>query len=198
MKKSDSNRIDYSKNEKQMKDAFIELLDKIPIEKISIQQLANKANVSRGTFYLHFDNIYQLLEKIEDDLINELRIINKDFHLFSLPNHDLTKMSTVPYFYETYEWIRKNKLYIKVLFGINGSPSFKNKWRSCIYEIFSKKIKHDNIRVIDEDMFCTAVSSSWLGVIESWINLRDDMNSESLSKIIGIMTKNILVGFDNR
>lgn len=51
--------------EDRMIDAFMTLYGEKPIEKISIQSITDLAGLSRGTFYLHYLDIYDLLEKIE-------------------------------------------------------------------------------------------------------------------------------------
>lgn len=43
--------------------AFLALLGKKPLNKISIVELAREARINKGTFYLHFTDIYDLYEK---------------------------------------------------------------------------------------------------------------------------------------
>ena len=40
--------------------AFLELLGKKPLEKITVKELAEKAQISKATFYLHYQDIYDL------------------------------------------------------------------------------------------------------------------------------------------
>ena len=42
--------------------AFIELRATKPVEKITVKELTEKANISKQTFYLHFQDIYDLSE----------------------------------------------------------------------------------------------------------------------------------------
>lgn len=56
-----------------IKKAFIELIgEKKQIEKISIQELANKADITKTTFYYHYEDIYSVVEELENEVINEL------------------------------------------------------------------------------------------------------------------------------
>lgn len=51
---------------------FMELLQKCPFSKITIQKLTGKCGVNRQTFYYHFDNIYDLMAKaFEYALVHE-------------------------------------------------------------------------------------------------------------------------------
>ena len=76
--------------------AFIELRATKPVEKITVKELTEKANISKQTFYLHFQDIYDLSEYLENDALLSLigDIPNPEFmltnpaeasrHLFSI------------------------------------------------------------------------------------------------------------------
>ena len=52
--------------------AFRELLVEKPYEKIKVQHIADRAGISRTTFYLHFQDKEDLLQVVSEDLLNEL------------------------------------------------------------------------------------------------------------------------------
>ncbi len=52
--------------------AYIELREKKPIEKITVKELTDKAQISKQTFYLHYKDIYDLTEQIEQELISDI------------------------------------------------------------------------------------------------------------------------------
>lgn len=53
-------------------ESFLALLRKKPIEKISVGELCEKANIHRSTFYRHYTDIYALMDCIYDDAYNEI------------------------------------------------------------------------------------------------------------------------------
>ncbi len=53
-------------------DAFIELRSEKPLEKITVKELAERAQISKQTFYLHYRDIYDLSEQLEQELIKSL------------------------------------------------------------------------------------------------------------------------------
>lgn len=63
-------RIQRTKN--SILQAFIELRAKKPIEKITIKELTERANISKQTFYLHYKDIFDLSEQLETELIENL------------------------------------------------------------------------------------------------------------------------------
>ncbi|MGN1116582.1 MAG: TetR/AcrR family transcriptional regulator [Candidatus Ornithomonoglobus sp.] len=55
-----------------IRNAFIKLRGKKPIEKISVKELSELADINKATFYLHYRDIYDLSETIERTLIDEI------------------------------------------------------------------------------------------------------------------------------
>lgn len=54
-------------------DAFCDFYEQKPIEKISVQEIADAAGYNRSTFYQYFCDIYELLECVENDVIDYMQ-----------------------------------------------------------------------------------------------------------------------------
>lgn len=52
--------------------ALLKLLDTHELSEISTAQLCREAGVNRSTFYAHYDNIWELLEELEEEMDNAL------------------------------------------------------------------------------------------------------------------------------
>ncbi len=52
--------------------AFVELRAKKPIEKITVKELTDMALVHKATFYNHYKDVYDLSEKLEDEVIESV------------------------------------------------------------------------------------------------------------------------------
>lgn len=60
------------KTRRLIKNTFIKMLsEKREISKISVSELVARAEISRATFYAHFDDIYSVAEEFETELIDE-------------------------------------------------------------------------------------------------------------------------------
>ena len=56
-----------------IKKSFAELInEKKQLSKITISELVKKANITRSTFYTHYDNIYQVAEEYQMQTIELL------------------------------------------------------------------------------------------------------------------------------
>lgn len=63
-------RRDVVKSKAAIKQAFIKLCINQKTEKITVTKILDEANVSRGTFYAHFQDIYDVKEQVEEDLLS--------------------------------------------------------------------------------------------------------------------------------
>ena len=51
---------------------FIELLQTLPLEKISVSDICKKAGLNRSTFYANYADTYELADKIREKLEQEV------------------------------------------------------------------------------------------------------------------------------
>lgn len=64
-------RIKYTKY--RLHEAVLDLLEIYPVSKISVSMLCKKADINRTTFYVHYKNVPQMLEQIENDVMVDLK-----------------------------------------------------------------------------------------------------------------------------
>ncbi|MDA9462486.1 putative transcriptional regulator [Enterococcus mundtii 3F] len=87
-----------TRTKQAIKQAFLDLTKEKPINKITIAELSQQADIGRGTFYTHYEDIYDLRSKILEETIVTLTDIfdqkypkneQYDFRLFvhALVNH---------------------------------------------------------------------------------------------------------------
>lgn len=57
---------------RSIQNAFLQLRARKPIEKITIKELAELAEISKATFYLHYKDIYDLSAALEQQVISDV------------------------------------------------------------------------------------------------------------------------------
>ena len=60
------------KTKRRIKEVFNELLIKKDVKKISVTELSRMAEINKGTFYLHYKDIYELYAEVLQDKVNEI------------------------------------------------------------------------------------------------------------------------------
>jgi len=69
------------RTQKLIRDNFIDLMAKKSINEITIQELADRADINRRTFYLHYTDIFDLLGKTEDYVMQHFSKMLKEFEV---------------------------------------------------------------------------------------------------------------------
>ena len=68
-------------------DAFLELRAAKPLEKISVKELCERADVNKSTFYTHYQDIYDLAEQLESQVAADvLKTIGHTEYIFTQPD----------------------------------------------------------------------------------------------------------------
>ena len=57
------------KTRKQLRECLIALLKEKKVQDITVRELTDMADLNRGTFYLHYKDVCDLLEKTEAELL---------------------------------------------------------------------------------------------------------------------------------
>ena len=70
MKKSDA-RVRYTK--RVLKESLLKLLKGKPVNKVTVKEVCELAELNRATFYAHYSDCYALMEDIEQELIDAFR-----------------------------------------------------------------------------------------------------------------------------
>jgi AcrR family transcriptional regulator len=168
----------------KLREAFFELYEKKKIERISIKEITEIAQLNRGTFYVYYKDIYDLLEKTEDELIEELMEAVSNLIPRILRDEDLNPFLPPLEFYLRYSKI------LKILLGTNGDPNFIFKIKSIIKKTLREIFKKENIPPVEHlEYVMEYVSSAQIGIISYW--LQNDM--EIPIQTLGNMIKQIML-----
>lgn len=60
------------KTRQAIRNAFLALRAHKPLERITVRELADRAEISKATFYLHYHDIYDLSESLQEDVIQRI------------------------------------------------------------------------------------------------------------------------------
>lgn len=97
------------RTKKSIINAFLQLCAKKPPERITVKELADLAEINKATFYLHYKDIYDLLEQLENDLFERV------FDSIAHPNSVLSEPRL--FIRELVEGFIANKELIDIIFG---------------------------------------------------------------------------------
>ncbi|KGK87753.1 MULTISPECIES: TetR/AcrR family transcriptional regulator [unclassified Clostridium] len=157
---------------KIIKDTLSDLIEEKGFNEISVTDLTRRANINRGTFYLHYADKYDLLEQVEEELIKEIQEHTKNLDCLDLLNINLVSDSD-PFTIKLLEYIKENASFIKAILGPKGDPMFRIKLKKLIEaNLFEKQLSSEynpGNMLVEEEYFISYVLSAHLGVIMHWL-----------------------------
>ncbi|MDD2362003.1 MAG: TetR-like C-terminal domain-containing protein [Oscillospiraceae bacterium] len=164
--KKEDRRVKYTKM--VLKDSFITLLEKKDISKISIKELCEDADVNRATFYAHYNDQYDFMNQIQDELLE-----NVENHLSAFAQNDLPN-PIVDMVEQIFEYIKENARICKLLLSDRGDLNFQKRVFMLVYKnIINNIISNGSVSKEDAEYIHAFTLTGCIGVIQKWLN--DDM-----------------------
>ncbi|KPG89254.1 TetR/AcrR family transcriptional regulator [Staphylococcus hominis] len=166
---------------------FSDLLETKSFENITIQDLCEKANVRRSTFYRHFNDKYDLLNHIVGTLIEYFRTL----HLPEIDPKDPRQFFN-KFMKDILFFISDNKTMVKSVISINIYSEVYQILYNQIYAVVKRQIEFDKQIgqfYIDEFIYGEFLTGGILSVILNWIQYGqqsiDDVSSDIVTMICG-------------
>jgi len=158
-----------------MDEALLCLLEKKNLEFITVKEICKKAGVNRSTFYLHYENIFDLLietneflnKKFFDAFKNngiekmDVKRISKEETIFITPKY------LVPYL----NFIKDNKRIFKTIYNNPKTFEVEKTFDKMYKEFFAPALKKFCIEQEKEQYIFEFYTHGVLAIIMRWLNL---------------------------
>ena len=156
------------KTKAQLRAGLAKLMQTKSIKEITVKELVDEVDINRSTFYLHYTDIYQMLESIEDELEGEInQIVN---------NHpvDSYYKESFPMIKEILEVLWDNRDICNALLGSNGDMAFVLRMESIISQhslhVLTTTFATDVTNIKYAYAFCL---TGCVGMVKSWLESGD-------------------------
>ena len=165
------------KTRKAIFDAFIELISEENYSKITIQQIIDKANIGRSTFYSHFQTKDELLQEMCKEIFEHILCVANDTN----HTHNYTNQSNFPtsIICHILHHIKENDHNILTLFSSNENSFFlqyfKQNLNNLMYINFiqcrpkSNLLTQKDSSLPSEEFILNHISGSFVAMIQWWI-----------------------------
>ena len=167
------------RTKKLIRKGLAELAKKKSINKITVKELTDLIEINRGTFYLHYKDIFDLVESIENSLYDEFNEIIKTVNpktILETPIDILEKFCV---------FISENADAFVMLIGENGDANFVYRigtvMNDAVFELFSSIYpKMDSVRYSFTYEYCKYGS---VGLIRCWIIENHDWTPRQVAEL---------------
>ena len=172
------------KTQRILKEALAEMLTEKELRKITVQEVSDKADVHRVTFYKHFYDIYDLYEQLEKDVLSELGLLILKFHDDTSKNFGQ----------ELVDYIEKNPKIFRMIFSPHNTSQIKSKFANMLEGVFRLIQTERNpiaLKDIRLDYYSAFWSSGFIAVIEKWIRNNFAQSKDFILDTISGLDKNM-------
>ena len=161
---------------KMIKDAYIELLERNPSKRLSITDICHVADINRSTFYMHYEDVNQLVTEIEDDLLDCIPYPQNITGALSDSEQYVALLE------KTFEYIYENKKYFSIVFVHFENTNFQKRIAQTILTRY-KSIAISNNTLMTKYGFVFCINGV-VGLIKEWIIGDFPMSSREFAKIV--------------
>lgn len=168
-----------------IKNSFINLLKKQPVNKITVKDVCEIAEINRATFYKHYTDCFDLLTQIENEMIAELNQLVEE-----LPRKNHTDI-----FIQMFNKIKEDgELYI-TLASENGDKTFPNKILALCYERIYASFESQFPRMPKHkrEWLYYFSASGCSGILTHWISTGMKEDTKELSEYVSQLVEKLVV-----
>ena len=158
--------------------ALMTLMQEKDIKDISVKELSDLADINRGTFYLHYRDVYDMLEQLENEIFIEFNVIlDKTF----VPDSEDALYSMLS---DLFLFLGNNRLMGKTLLGPHGDLSFVNRMKDLVKDRIIRLWKENKQPSEVFDYYYAFVTSGCIGLIETWLGKEQPEPPEKIAKLV--------------
>lgn len=181
-------RVKYTKM--VLKESFISLLKYKHISKISIKEICDLADINRATFYAHYTDQYDLRRKIEEDLIDNIKVYLESA---SFKGHDNVSLDMLV---KIFEYLKENAELCIVLLGDSGDINFQQQVMMIVRDqCISAWTSSKSINPLDAEFIYTFYAIGSVGIIQKWLTEDIDKPPFEMASLILKLANSGISGF---
>lgn len=175
------------KTKRVIRQSFLELMEEKGLDKVTVRDLTIKADINRGTFYLHYTDIHDLLTQMKQEIFKGIKQIAATVDLSEIKGY-AEKGQYYPNLLEMLKYIAANFDFFRIILSSKGDPSFPLQMKAFIkeamYEPVFLKIAQRQNSAIPIDYLIAFITSAQLGVITHWVQTEMNLTAEELAQMI--------------
>ena len=174
------------KTKQLIQKSFLQILENKSFDTITIADITKTAQINRGTFYLHYQDKFDLLDQIEQQLFRNLgnHIDELQANYLFTPTFEKEQEQIASTLFNS---IKMHAPLLKIFLSDHGRAGFHIRFRDALSEKVRFNLEKNesiNSRLnAPMEYFLTFITSAFLGLIEQWVQNGLDKTPEEMTGI---------------
>lgn len=162
-----------TKTKRKIQESLLELMKTKKFEAITVNDITTLIDINRSTFYRHYLDKYEVLEKIEDSILSEIINFHGTF-ISSLPNKNIDVSFEIKDYITVdnnfFNIFEKHLGTMHILVSENGSITFQNKLNNTMLKVFERTFSLASLKLnnIEKDLLFNFQAASFISILYYW------------------------------
>ena len=166
------------RTKKLLSQGLIQLMQEKQVKDITVRELADLVDVNRGTFYLYYCDIFDMLDSIEQELFEQLN------HLIEAHKGEPVLTHALPVLQELFHLIEDNRDICRVLLSENGDMKFLEK----LSDVVQREFRTDWLAGVRTDEIAFDYSYAFgalgfIGLLRTWLNRNCAEKADDMARL---------------
>lgn len=154
------------KTKAQLREGLAHLMLEKSIKEITVKELVDKVDINRSTFYLHYADIYQMLQQIEEEALENITCMLTDS-----PVDFSDKESTLAFTTKFFSILDGDKDLCRALLGPHGDMAFVEQIENLLAGTFLKHLPGTFPKNDSNLKYAYAfILNGCVGLIKTWLS----------------------------
>lgn len=146
-----------------LKECLLEMLQERPLSKISVRELCSRADINRSTFYIHYKDIYDLFDFLEQEAVDQVTQYMK---------HRVNRDKQEDAMADLLTYLRDNASLHATL--MRSSLTYDDRVRETVFQVYLKYYQDIGKELSEKDAYRIEFNTAGTAkLIEKWL-LNDD------------------------
>ena len=178
-----------ARTKQQLQEAFAALIEEKGLEAVTVSELTKRADVNRGTFYAHYADKNDFVEKCEREILEGIFEIQATVAPSTLESflHAYETGEPLPVTVALYALLAEHGAFVRALIGPQGDPRFSSQLKDALSYNTANKILKDKYQGSDSALvqyYLAYYTDAQHGVMKRWLSLGMKESPEEMARIL--------------
>ena len=171
------------KTKAQLREGLAHLMLEKSIKEITVKELVDEVDINRSTFYLHYADIYQMLQQIEEEALENITHMLEEYPV-DFSNNE----STLEFVTKFFSILDSDKDLCRALLGPHGDMAFVEQIENLLAGTFPKD--DPNLK------YAYAFTlNGCVGLIKTWLSLPVQESPAHIAELTCRLIENATQGY---
>lgn len=172
------------RTKKLIRQALLELSEEKGLNQITVRNLTERAEINRGTFYLHYRDVADLVDQLKNEIFEGILPFASEIHPLEVKSY-AERGEPYPVLLKVLEYFLAQADFLRVMLSPNGDLQLpiqiKEFMSERMFQQFEQYIPEKSAASIPWDYFVAYIASANIGVLTHWMASGNQLSTREVA-----------------